>query len=182
VGQQLSKALGIGYYDKELMAVAASESGLCKEVFERADEQAGNPLAYALTGNYGMGMTPCILSNDGLFQLQSDTIRRLAERESCVIVGRCADYILRDDPNCLSLFIHDTTPNRIARIKAYGDYTDDEARALLRKNDKTRAAYYNYYTNKVWGAAASYRLTIDVSVLGIDATVSFLHHFVLANS
>ncbi|OAV64401.1 cytidylate kinase [Bacteroidales bacterium Barb4] len=182
VGKQLAKALGIGYYDKELLAVAARESGLCQETFERADERTDSGLSRALTAGYScMGMYmpyPGILSNDGLFKFQSDAIRHLAEQESCVIVGRCADYILRDNPVCLSFFIHDSKENRTNRIKSYRQINDEEAAEQMRKNDKTRAAYYNYYTNKTWGVAASYRLTIDVSVLGIDGTTAFIKDFV----
>ena len=146
IGQRLAKELGIGYYDKELITVAARESGLCEDVFEKADERASSGLSYAFTMGYSSFMggmfTPYndILSNDGLFKIQSDAIRKLAETESCVLVGRCADY--------------------------------------MEKTDKSRAAYYNYYTNKTWGMASSYNFSIDVSVLGIDETVEFMKSFI----
>jgi cytidylate kinase len=182
VGRKLAETLGVGYYDKELLAVAARESGLCEEVFEQADERASSNLAYALTANYpGISMYmpySDILSNDGLFKMQSDAIRHLAEKESCVIVGRCADYILRDHPACISFFIHDRWENRIGRIREYRQVTRSEAKELMTRNDKSRAAYYNYYTNKVWGAAASYHFSIDVSVLGIDETVNLMKDFI----
>lgn len=128
-----------------------------------------------------MGMyTPYndILSNDGLFKYQSDAIRKLADEGSCILVGRCADYILRDNPNCLSFFIHSTMENRLQRIIESQDLTVEQAKELLIKTDKSRAAYYNYYTNRTWGAASSYNFSIDVSVLGIDETVSFIKQFV----
>lgn len=182
IGKKLAEALGIGYYDKELMAVAARESGLCEEVFEKADERASSGLAYAFTMGYSyMGMfTPYadILSNDRLFKFQSDAIRKLAETESCVLVGRCADYILRDDPACLSFFIHSTAENRIQRIVERQQITVEEAKELMAKTDKSRSAYYNYYTNKVWGMASSYNFSIDASVLGVDETVRFMKAFV----
>lgn len=182
IGQKLAKALGIAYYDKELMAVAARESGLCEEVFEKADERASSGLSYAFTMGYSyMGMfTPYtdILSNDGLFKFQSDAIRKLAEQESCILVGRCADYILRDDPDCLSFFIHSSMENRIQRIVARQQVTVEEAKELIVKTDKSRAAYYNYYTNKAWGVASSYNFSIDASVLGVDETVAFMKSFV----
>lgn len=182
IGQKLAKALNIAYYDKELIAVAAKESGLCPEVFEQADEQASSGLAYAFTMGFSyMGMyTPYndILSNDGLFKYQSDAIRKLADEGSCILVGRCADYILRDNPNCLSFFIHSTMENRLQRIIESQDLTVEQAKELLIKTDKSRAAYYNYYTNRTWGAASSYNFSIDVSVLGIDETVSFIKQFV----
>lgn len=183
IGQKLAEALGIAYYDKELMAIAARESGLCEEVFERADEQASSGLSYAFTMGFSsyMGMfAPYtdILSNDGLFKLQSDAIRTLAENESCVLVGRCADYILRDNPNCLSFFIHNNMENRIQRIIESQAITVENAKDLMTKTDKSRAAYYNYYTNKIWGMASSYNFSIDASVLGVDETVAFMKSFV----
>lgn len=184
IGQRLAKELGIGYYDKELISVAAKESGLCEDVFERADERASNGLSYAFTMGYssflGGMFAPYndILSNDGLFKIQSDAIRTLAERESCVLVGRCADYILRDNPACLSFFIHSSVESRIQKIVERQGVTVEEARSLMEKTDKSRAAYYNYYTNKTWGMASSYNFSIDVSVLGLDETVAFIKGFV----
>lgn len=182
IGQKLAKSLGIAYYDKELLSVAAKESGLCEDVFEQADERASSGLAYAFTMGYSyMSMfTPFndILSNDALFKLQSDAIRKLAEAESCVLVGRCADYILREDPACLSFFIHNTMENRIQRIIESQHITVEQAKELMSKTDKSRAAYYNYYSNKAWGVASSYNFSIDASVLGIDETVAFMKSFV----
>lgn len=182
VGQKLAQALGIAYYDKQLMAIAAKESGLSEEFFEKADERASNGLAYAFTMGYSyMGLFPPyadVLSNDRLFLYQSEAIRNLAEQGSCIIVGRCADYILRDNPDCLSFFIHNNPENRIQRIIESQHVTVEQAKEMMTKNDKSRAAYYNYYTNKEWGVASSYNFSIDVSVLGVDETVQFIKHFV----
>ncbi len=182
IGKQIAQELGIGYYDKEIMQVAAKESGLSEEVFEKADERTASGLSYALTTGYSyMGMYmpyTDFLSNDGLFQLQSDAMRKLAEKESCVLVGRCADYILRDDPALISFFIHDNKENRIRRIMNYQNISVEEAKDLMVKTDKSRAAYYNYYTNKTWGAACSYNFSVDVSVLGIDETVALMKDFI----
>ena len=183
IGQRLAKELGIGYYDKELIAMAAKESGLCEDVFEKADEHASNGLSYAFAMSYSSffgGILPFndILSNDGLFKIQSDTIRNLASKESCVLVGRCADYILRDDPACISFFVHGSPEFRIHKIVERQGLTEEEAKDLMEKTDKTRAAYYNYYTNKEWGVASSYNLSIDTSVLGIDQTAKIMKQFV----
>jgi len=182
IGQKLAKALNFTYYDKELIDVAAKESGLCPEVFENVDEKASDGLAYAFSvGLSYMGMySPYtnVLSSEGLFKLQSDAIRLIAERESCIMVGRCADYILRDNPNCLSFFIHNNLEIRIQRVIEMQAMTVEEAKERIQKTDKSRAAYYNYYTNKTWGNSASYHLSIDASVLGIDQTVEFLKEFV----
>lgn len=182
IGKKLAEDLKIGYYDKELMAVTAKESGLCKEVFEKADERASNSLSYAFAMGYSyMGMfTPYmdVLSNDRLFKLQSDAICKLAEKESCVLVGRCADYILRDNPDCFSFFIHGSAESRMRRIVERQHVTEEEARVLMEKTDKSRAAYYNYYTNKVWGMASSYNFSIDSSIFGIEETVEFIKAFI----
>lgn len=183
IGQKLAKAFGIGYYDKELITEAAKESGLCEDIFERADERANHALSYAFTMGYSsfIGMfTPAndILSNDTLFKIQSDTIRNIADKGSCVLVGRCADYILRDDPACLSVFISSTIETRIQKIVERMGVTVEQAKELMTKNDKSRAAYYNYYTNKTWGMASSYNLCVDASILGIDGTVDFIKRFV----
>lgn len=181
IGKKLANALHIAYYDKELLAVAAKDSGLNREVFEQADEKTSNALAYALSMGFAYFGSPMpennFMTKDGLFKIQSDTIQRLAERESCVVVGRCADYILRDDPAMISFFVSDTIPNRILRVVNSLDVSVEEAKEQLAKIDKSRAAYYNYYTDKKWGAAASYHLCIDVSVLGIDQSVAFMKQF-----
>lgn len=182
VGQKLAKLLGISYYDKELMRIAAEASGLSEDFFEKADEQASGGLAYAMTmGQSYMGMfAPYadILSNDGLFKIQSDAIRNLVEKESCVLVGRCADYILRDNPNLISFFIHNTKENRVKRIMEYENITVEAAKELMVKSDKSRAAYYNYYTNKKWGLASTYNYSIDVSVLGIEQSVDLIKEII----
>jgi cytidylate kinase len=181
IGLKLAEALGLSFYDKELIRLAAEESGLCTEVFEKVDEKAaGNGL---LSQTFAMGVpfmgsfyTPYadILSGEGLFKIQSDAIRKLAESESCVIVGRCADYVLRDDECCVSFFIHDRLENRIQRIADRLAVTAGQALELITKTDKSRAAYYNYYTSKTWGVSCSYHFSVDASWLGIDETVFFL--------
>lgn len=182
IGKKLANSLGISYYDKELITLAAKESGLCTEVFEKADEKASDGLAYAFSMGFSyLGMyTPYseILSNEGLFKIQSDAIRKLSETESCVIVGRCADYILRDHPGCISFFVHDTMEYRVQRVIERQQLTVEQARELIIKTDKSRAAYYDYYTNKVWGRSSSYHLSIDASVLGIEGTVDLMKNFV----
>ncbi|MDR1644554.1 MAG: cytidylate kinase-like family protein [Tannerellaceae bacterium] len=183
IGKKLADALNITFYDKELITLAAHESGLCPEVFEKADEKASAGLSHVLSigmpyvGNY---YTPYadILSNEGLFKIQSDVIRKLAETESCVIVGRCADYILRNNPRCISFFIHDKIEERIQRTAARLQITAGEAKERIVKTDKSRAAYYDYFTNKTWGMSSSYHFSIEASALGIDETVRFMIHFI----
>jgi cytidylate kinase len=182
IGRCLADSLGIPYYDKELLALAAKESGLCAEVFERADERTSDGMAHAFAiGAPFIGFyTPRVdvLSNDSLFKLQSDAIRKLAQQESCVIVGRCADYILRDYPGCVSFFIHDNMENRVRRIIERSSVSEEQAVELISKTDKSRAAYYDYYTNKTWGMASSYDVCIDASTLGLDNTIEFIKDFI----
>jgi cytidylate kinase len=182
VGKKLANELNIAYYDKELLSIAARDSGLCPEIFEKADEQESNRLSYA----FSLGFSPLgmyipyddILSNEKLFLLQSETIRSLAAKESCVIIGRCSDYILRDNPSCVSFFIHNTFDNRVKHIAEREKVSETRAKELIAKVDKSRAAYYNYYTNKLWGVASSYNFSLDVSILGTDGTVAFLKDFI----
>jgi cytidylate kinase len=183
IGKKIASELNISYYDKELLAIAAKDSGLCTEIFEKADERESSGLSYAFSLGFSpMGMyVPYddILSNEKLFLLQSETIRNLAKKESCVIIGRCSDYILRDNPDCLSFFIHNTLDNRIKHVMKRENVSESRAKELIVKADKSRSAYYNYYTNKLWGVASSYNFTIDVSVLGIDGTVAFIKDLII---
>lgn len=181
VGKKLAETLGIAFYDKELLTLAAQESGLSTEAFEKADEQASKGFPYSLPMGIPFPgafiLSSDILSNEKLFELQSNTIRRIAENESCVLVGRCADYILSENPACTNLFIHANEDARIRRISERQQITEVQAKELMVRIDKSRASYYNDYTRKVWGAAASYHLSINTSILGIDGTVAFLKAF-----
>ena len=185
IGEKLAARLGIDFYDKELIKLASEESGLCKEFFERADEKASQGI---IGGLFGMrfpfiseGAIPSnnCLSNDALFKVQSDVIRRLAAEKSCVFVGRCADYILREHPRCVNVFISASKEVRLARICQLYRVDEEKAEEMMEKADKRRSEYYNYYSYKTWGAAATYHLCIDSSVLGVDETVHFIEEFVV---
>lgn len=185
IGEKLAARLGIDFYDKELIKLASEESGLCKEFFERADEKASQGI---IGGLFGMrfpfiseGAIPSnnCLSNDALFKVQSDVIRRLAAEKSCVFVGRCADYILREHPRCVNVFISASKEVRLARICQLYRVDEEKAEEMMEKADKRRSEYYNYYSYKTWGAAATYHLCIDSSVLGVDETVRFIEEFVV---
>lgn len=184
IGEKLAKELGIAFYDKELINLASDESGLCKEFFEKADEKASQSLLGGLFGarfpfiTEGTYPYNSYLSNDSLFKIQSDVIRHLAEEKSCLFVGRCADYILRDHPRCVNVFISAAPEARIKRLMETLNVDAEEAEELMEKADKKRSSYYNYYSYKTWGAAATYHLCIDSSVLGIDGTVAFVKNFI----
>lgn len=182
IGKKLAEQLGIPYYDKELINLASKESGICGEFFEKADEKTSSSLLKALamgfTMNNAIFQSNDYLSNESLFQIQSEVIRKVAAEQSCVLVGRCADYILREDKNCMSVFISARMEDRIQRAVGYARIEEKEAEEYIRKVDKSRASYYNYYTDKIWGAAESYDLCINSSVYGIDETIAFIREFV----
>lgn len=184
VGEKLAKELGISFYDKELINLASKESGLCKEFFEKADEKASQGLLGGLFGSRFPFLTEgafsynSYLSNDSLFKIQSDVIRQLAAKKSCLFVGRCADYILRDFSRCVNIFIAAPDDVRINRLMHLHNISEEAAEELIEKADKRRSSFYNYYSYKTWGAAATYHLCIDSSVLGIDGTVEFVKQFI----
>ena len=186
IGEKLAQALNIAFFDKELIKLASDESGLCKEFFERADERAQQTMLGGLFG----GRFPFItdgtlpygsyLNNDSLFKIQSDVIRSLAENQSCLFVGRCADYILRDHPRHVNIFISASHEARIERLMMLHNITAEQAEEMMEKADKKRASYYNYYSYKTGGAAATYHLCVDSSVMGIDRTVEYILEFIKA--
>ena len=184
IGEKLAARLGINFYDKELIQLASEASGLRREFFEKADEKASQNILGGLFGVrfpfVGEGTIPAsnCLSNDSLFQVQSNVIRQLAENDSCLFVGRCADYILRNHPNCANIFISASREDRIQRLCKLHSIGKEVAEAMMEKADKKRSEYYNYYSNKTWGAAASYHLCIDSSALGIEATTDFIETFI----
>ncbi|MDR1585296.1 MAG: cytidylate kinase-like family protein [Prevotellaceae bacterium] len=175
IGAKLAGSLQIAFYDKELINLASKESGLSEKLFEAADEKTAFSLKTGVLGLRSSvitdGFTNNYLCNETLFKIQSDVIRELAGKQSCVFVGRCADYILRDHPRTLNVFICAGLEDRIRRVAKNLDLPEKKARELIEKTDKKRAAYYNYYSNKQWGAASTYHLCINSSVLGIEATV-----------
>lgn len=184
IGEIIARRLGIRLYDKELLTLAAQQSGLCPEFFEKADEKGARNvfstmIAYLRSPFAGdMGNVTNVLSNDALFKIQSDVIRDIAARESCVFVGRCADYILRDHPQAVNVFVAAGRADRCERLCRQCGITPGEAEARMDREDARRAAYYNYYSSGTWGMASTYHLCVDSSVLGIDGTVDFVLEFV----
>ncbi len=181
IGEMLASRLGISSYDKELIQIASQESGLGKEFFEQVDEKTSHSLFTGVIGMYGSlggeNYSNNYLSNETLFKIQSDVIRKLAEQKSAVFVGRCADYVLKDYPRSLNVFISADMNDRIKRISEIQQVPEKKAKDIIEKTDRKRAEYYNYYSNKVWGNADSYHLCINSSALGIDETVTFIRQF-----
>ncbi|HIX26908.1 MAG TPA: cytidylate kinase-like family protein [Candidatus Barnesiella excrementigallinarum] len=184
IGKLLSELFGIAYYDKELINEASKSSGLSTEYFEKADERAPSALLNSFSINWLTGAGGLWgdggLSNEYIFKFQSDVIRHLAETQSCVIVGRCADYILRHYPRCYNVFIHAPLEDCVERIICRSpELSRKEAIELAEKKNKLRASYYNFYTDKGWGVSSSYDLSIDSSILGSEATAQFIRDFIL---
>ena len=168
IGQALASTLGIAYYDRELLVAAAKDSGMSVELFENNDEKPVSSLLYSLSVNpYAVGniaganMLPL---NQKLFLAQFETIQRIAREHDCVIVGRCADYALRSEPDCLNVFIRHNLDTAAAK-------------ELIVKTDKKRAAYYNSYSDKRWGDLEGYHLTLDSSVISTDGAVELIKSF-----
>ncbi|NTU88806.1 MAG: cytidylate kinase-like family protein [Actinobacteria bacterium] len=177
VGKNLAQDLGIAYYDKALIARAAQESGLSEEFFEKEGEAVYNPFTYLFSYvSSGAGIKEDALPvADRGFLIQSKVIKGIAANESCVIIGRCADYILEGVEDFLNVFIHADFETRIARVMERNDITDrDVAITRVKKTDKNRATYYQHYTDKRWGLAANYDTSISTSSFGVDGAVELI--------
>lgn len=182
IGHILAKTFDIAYYDREILTLAAKESGFCTEVFERNDEKnrflrtLGNIIPFVGGGTTYYNNE---LSNENLFRIQSDAIRKAADEHSCIFIGRCADYILRNNPRCVNVFITADMKDRIANVMKWNECDEEHARELIEKGDKERADFYNFYSSGTWGAAETYHLCINSSVLGIEKTAEFIQEFVI---
>ena len=179
IGEKLGKKLGIPCYDKVLLKQTAIDSGLAQSLFENADEKrtswilngfcSGNPTADA-----AMITSMDYLTNDSLFFMQSRTIQKLAGEGSCIFIGRCAESILSNRDDLLSVFIHGDKENRIERIMKRQNIDWKRAEILMNRIDKRRAGYHNYYSDIKWGRSASYDMSISSSRFGIDGTVNMI--------
>ena len=183
VGEKLAAKLGIKLYDKELLQQAAKDSGFCEEIFENHDEKPTNSFLYSLVmdtysvSGYSAAPFLDMPLNHKVFLAQFETIKKIAEKESCVIVGRCADYALSDNPDCINIFIHADLDVRIKNVSRNLNITENKARDIINKTDKQRARYYNYYTSKKWGDSKSYNLSLDAGKLGTDNCVEMILKF-----
>lgn len=176
VGEMLAKDLGIHYYDKELMKLASEDSGINEALFVKADEKVKNTLLFRVAKNaYNGELIPPesedFVSNDNLFNYQAKIIKQLAEEESCVIMGRCADYILRDYENVLSVFVHAPKDFCMEQAAKKLSMSAKEIEKYIMRTDKRRADYYKYHTGREWTDARNYDLCLDSSKLGFDRCV-----------
>ena len=181
IARMLADDFKCGFYDRELLTLAAKESGFCEKFFEQNDEQKGffHSLFHLHSPFVGDGsFYDNEFSQEGLFKFQGDTIRRLAEAGSCVFVGRCADYVLRDFKNVVNVFITANMDDRISEIRKRKECTEAEALKLIESGEKGRSTYYNYYTGKKWGDSSSYDLCVNTSLLGLEATEAYIKEFI----
>ncbi len=179
IGRRLAEHLGIPCYDKELLSHAAQESGLSEEVLAYFDEKPTSSLLYTLsTGTYSMGasglMNYSMPVNQQVFQAQFDAIRSLSEKGACVIVGRCADYVLQKYPYLVRVFIHADLDSRVARVAEHDNISPQEAKTRVNRSDKKRANYYNFYSGKKWGNAGYYDLCINTSSVSYENAVELI--------
>lgn len=177
VALALGRKLGIPVYDQELIAKAAEQSGFSKELFANSDEKRNLLALSSFIVDVGrFGSADNYMSDNQLFVIQSNVIRSLADKGPAIFIGRCSDYILRDR-KCLDVFVTATDDVRIKRIAERMHITPEQADSLMRKKDRTRETYYNYYTFGNWGVASNYDLCVDSSVLGIEGTADMIIDF-----
>ena len=180
IGEKIAAALGIPLYDKQLITDTAAKGNLSEDVLKTADESAANSLLYTLamgsnvlgtTAHFGYKMP----LNDRLFILQSDVIKSYAKAGSCVIIGRCADYVLRDEPSLFRLFIYGDTEHRKERIASrHPEVKSTQVLDVLNKTDRRRSYYYNFYTGNKWGKFDNYDMAVNSSTLGIDGCADLI--------
>lgn len=181
IARMLALDFNAKYYDQELLNLAAKESGISEKFFEQNDEKRGifRSLFHLHASHVGdNNMYNNDFSQENLFKFQSDAILKAADEGSCVFVGRCADYVLRERTDVVSVFVSASKRFRIDQIMAKLNVDAPTANKYIKQRESQRASYYNYYTGKKWGSAESYNLCIDSSVLGLQATERFIADFI----
>ena len=181
IAGKLSQELDIPYYDKEILEEAAKHSGMDRGLFEESDEKKHPSLLYAFAmqaysyGGVGGDELPM---GTRLYLAQFEAVKRIASQGSCVLVGRCADYFLRDEKGLVRVFITADYQDRLDHVMQEHGFSEKEAREFLRKRDKERAAYYDFNTDGKWGAAANYDLCINTTRVGLDGAVKLIKDFI----
>lgn len=183
IGKRLAKELGLHCYDKEILRMNSNESGIKESYFHLADERAGNRLLYKIIN----GLTPemgapsfgsDLVSADNLFRFQSEVIRKLAAEESCVIIGRCADYILEGTEGLIRIFLYADMEDRAARIRSKNLYDSNDVVKNIKRIDKERRDYHRYYTGRSWEDVGNYDLMLNTSVLGVEGAVEAVKDYI----
>ena len=176
VAQAIGRTLGIKVWDNDLITKSAEESGFSKELFAKSDESRSLFSMSSFFASWNLGSAENYVDDTALFKIQSEVIRKIAEEGSAIFVGRCSDYILRD-LNCLDIFVTAPLPYRIERVARRENMTKEEAEELIKRKDRTRETYYNYFTFGNWGLASNYDLCVDSSILGIEGTAEAIIDF-----
>ncbi len=181
ISKKLCEEFGCKYFDKEILDLAAKESGFSPDVFKKSDEKKS--FVHTLFHLHAPMLSDDNFYNnkfseESLFKFQCDAIQKAASQGNCLFIGRCADYVLRDEPNTVSIFLAADMKDRISRTMERYNMDEESARKTISKKDNTRASYYNYYTGKKWGAAESYDLCINTSIFGLDETAEFIADFI----
>ena len=182
IGEELSKKLGVKFYDKELISIAAKESNIAPEIFENVDEKATNSLLYSLSlGLYSFSNTYSVGDNlpvnDKLYILQHKIIKKVADEGPCVIVGRCADHILRDRNDVLRVFIYADLDFRVKRATDLKGVKPSKAEQVVQKTDKSRSNHYNFYSGKKWGLTENYDLCINRTKLTCEQVAEIIENY-----
>ncbi len=183
IGKALAEKLGYKFYDKDLIARVAKENGLSENLFSEMDENPTSSLLYSLV----MGVQSSkglyyhyndMLNGDNLFRMQADLIKKIAQEGPCIIVGRCADYILRENPYLIKLFLYADTESRVQTLVERNNMDAKEARGAVHKADKRRSNYYNFYTNSEWGCVNNYHLCMDTTAMPQEDCVEYLYSYI----
>ncbi|MCQ2549596.1 MAG: cytidylate kinase-like family protein [Lachnospiraceae bacterium] len=183
MGKLLAESLGMKYYDRELMKIASEKSGINEALFGQADEKLKNSsllriMKKAYKGEKISPDSDDYVSNDNLFHLQSEVIKELAEEEDCVIIGRCADYVLKDNPNVIRLFCYAPLQDCIERERKLSGLEDKEIIKKINKIDKHRAEYYKYYTGKEWNDARNYDLCLNTTSMSYEELIQVVKAYI----
>jgi cytidylate kinase len=179
IGKMLSEELGIPYYDRDLLRLASDDSGINEQLFAKADEKIKKSLLFNIARNVYKGEliapdSDDFVSNDNLFNYQAKIIKELANTETCIIIGRCADFILKDDPNVVKVFVHAPFEDCVKTLKEMTGNPEKEIEKQITSIDKHRAEYYKYYTGRDWEDAKNYDLCLNSSNLGFDKCVEIV--------
>lgn len=182
MGKMLAEELGIHFYDRELLRLASDDSGINEELFGRADEQLKQSLLFKIARKEYKGQLiqpdrEDFISNDNLFNYQAKVIKEISEQESCVIVGRCADYILKDKDNVIKIFVHASLTDCVARLEGMHSLPEKELEKMILDKDKRRAEYYKYYSGRNWEDAKNYDLCLNSQQLGFDKCVQIVKNY-----
>lgn len=184
IGEKLAKELGVPFYDNEIITRAAKESGFAEAAFQRAEQKATNSLLYSIAmglnsyGNQEFGFSALSI-DDQIYLAQSEVVHKMADEGPCVIVGRCADYLLREKKNVINVFVWASLESRVKRAVEVYDMPSHKAAEQILKIDKRRSNYYNYHANEKWGRADNYQLCVQSDFIGIDGTVELLKNVIL---